>query len=158
VFTGINRDICEMAWQMVLPAIEASDDARVTNKFDGCIVVIDPRPHRQGTIIFREVIRTTTPQKYRDLAIDKAQLTQEHKLPSSVIQQQFPYLFNEGDSKWGGSTIDDGGLIVAFSGVQAVFDEMIAEWMASAIRALCRHEMTREGGVMSEDYSYIGGQ
>lgn len=46
--------------------------------------------------------------------------------------------------------------MVAFSGVQAVFDEAIAGTMLRWIVALCQDEMTREGGVMDSDTSFIG--
>ena len=43
-------------------------------------------------------------------------------------------------TQWGGSIVRD-GLICAFSGVQPIFDEMIAGWMADAVIACCRHAM-----------------
>jgi hypothetical protein len=46
--------------------------------------------------------------------------------------------------------------VVAFSGVQAVYDEAISGTMLRWIVALCQDGMTREGGVMSQDTSFIG--
>lgn len=57
------------------------------------------------------------------------------KLPSSMIQTQYPHPYVLGNTKWGGDTVDEGGLVVAFSGVQAMHDKMISEWMVSANRA-----------------------
>ena len=75
-------------------------------------------------------------------------------LPSRQVQQESPHLYRHGDTKWGGSVVRN-GLIVAFSGVQAVFDEMIAGWMADAIIALCRNDMTKPDGIMASDSSFV---
>lgn len=163
LFTGIDAKICEQAWQMTLPCISYAASRKITNKFAGCIVVVDPRLPYLGfggveelPYIYTAMINEDDDQKYRIIAHHKAHLTWKHKLSSADIQQRFPYLYEDGDTKWGGSTIDSGGLIVAFSGVQAVYDEMIAEWVASAIRAVCRDAMSAPDGVMSLNTSYIG--
>lgn len=154
MFTGLNEQICATAWETILPAIEAAANNGTTNKLAGCIVVLDLR---QDYRLFTRTIGTPDDNaKYSAIANAKAQLSRKTGLPSSRVQQEFPYLFEVGDTKWGGSTVAPGGLVVAFSGVQAVFDEMIAEWMASAIRAICRNEMNKPDGVMSGDFSFIG--
>lgn len=163
MFVGISKEICEQADKILAPAIARAVKRGVTNKLAGCIVVLDPRMPYIGQaadnlpVIFKSTINDELADaKYVQIAYHKAWLTFKYRLPSAIIQQQYPYLYAEGNTKWGGSTIDDGGLIVAFSGVQAVFDEMIAEWYASSIRALCRWEMTKPDGVMSSDSSFIG--
>ncbi|MCL2869445.1 hypothetical protein FWF48_01380 [Candidatus Saccharibacteria bacterium] len=95
--------------------------------------------------------------KYRELALAKAFVSLKTGMASSLVQTQYPYLYDAGDTKWGGSTIMPGGIIIGFSGVQAVFDEMIAEWMASAIRAIYRDIMTCKGGMMDQPSGFIVG-
>ena len=156
MFVGIDADLCQKAWRMIWPAVQEAADLKVTNKLAGTIVVMAPGDE---TAVFVQMIGEDPDPKYTEIAFAKADISVRTGMPSSIVQQQFPYLYQEGDTKWGGSTVLPGGVVVAFSGVQAVFDEMISEWMASAIRALCRHEMTRpDGGVMLADYSFIGGK
>ena len=151
MFTGISEDVCGFAWhKMVLPAIAPMAELGIINRYAGCIIVVDP--YFPGfTPLFTATINGENDDYiYMRIAEAKARVSHRTRLSSSLVQTQYPYLYKEGDTKWGGSTVDAGGLVVAFSGVQAVYDEMIAEWMASAIRALCRNEMVRDGGVMQD--------
>ncbi len=153
MFKGLSHEICQQAWELVLPAIRNAAETGVTNKLAGTIVVLYP-----GTDVpvFTAQIDPDQDQKYVEIASKKALLSARTGMPSSVIQQQCPHLYEIGDTKWGGSTVMPGGIVVAFSGVQAVFDEMIAEWVASAIRAICRYEMTKPDGVMLANSAIIG--
>ena len=139
VFTGISEMICDVAWMVIRPSIEKAASAGITNKLAGAMIVLDPRSEEEF-VLYANVIDDAQDPIYSNIAMAKASVTFKHRKPSSVVQQQYPYLYQEGDTKWGGCTIDAGGLIVALSGVQAVYDEMISEWMASAIRALSRFE------------------
>lgn len=161
MYHGISDEICGRAWVIVDSGLlrAASSGAHPlfnVNKYAGTIVVLHPI---EGGVLFTETIETNgkyEDAKYSRIAHAKAALTRRTGMSSREIQQRAPHLLQDGDVKWGGSVIRD-GLVVAFSGVQAVYDEMIADWMASAIIAICRNEMTRDGGVMDADYSFIGG-
>ena len=155
-FTGINHEICEIAWLMTLPMVTYLAQTGVTTREDGCIVVANPH-ERQFEILFSVTVQPVSADnlKYYDIATAKAQQSHRTGMSSSMMQTQYPHLYLSGDTKWGGSTVAPGGLVVAFSGVQAVFDELIAEVMASCIRALCRYEMTRQGGVMDSDSAWL---
>lgn len=133
-------------------------DENVTNKFAGTIVVCIRRPGDEiMDPIFTASIDDQYPSsaKYENIATAKAKVSWETGLPSRKVQQDAPHFYRKGMTKWGGSVIEN-GLIVAFSGVEAVFDEAIAGTMLRWIVALCQHEMTREGGVMDRDTSFIG--
>jgi len=54
-----------------------------------------------------------------------------------------PHLLREGDTPFYGSVIRE-GLVVAVSGVQPYFDEMIAGWVADTCIALTRHMANAE--------------
>jgi hypothetical protein len=171
-FTGLSKEICQQAWSVMQPSIEALHVSGLSNKFAGTVIVIDPRqidrPKAEHSIdvfakaiIFAGHVGDEEDPKYTQIALHKAYQTWKRKMPSSLIQQQHPELYEEGDTTWGGSTITASGLIVAFSGVQQVYDEAISEWVASTIRAICRDEMTKDDGVLANyerDGSFIGGE
>lgn len=159
-FTGVNADICETAWDMIRPAVEQAHTLGVTNKLAGTIIVVEPtNPWDIGSmtdvpVMFRGHVGANEMDDYIEMATKKASLSWRTGKSSRDVQQNAPHLYLHGDAKWGGSVVRD-GLIVAFSGVQAVLDEMIAGWMADAIIGLCRHEMTRPDGVMASENSFL---
>lgn len=155
-FTGITQATCEMAWRtMVFPSLAPLADLGIINKYAGCIVVLDPNSSEFAVLFSATINGENDDYIFDKIAHAKARISHRTGLSSSLVQTQYPHLYTEGDTKWGGSTVDGVGLVVAFSGVQAVYDEMISEWMASAIRALCRNEMTKKGGVMDSEDSFL---
>lgn len=161
MYTGLTRGICATAWDMIVPAIGTAAQMDVTNKHEGTIFVLDPTKLFVGqealptdAVLYAEVVGGAENEKYTTIAEAKAYVSWRTGLPSRVVQQQAPHLFVPGMTKWGGSVVRD-GLVVAFGGVQAVFDEMISGWMADAIIALCRDEMTKPDGVMADSGSFI---
>jgi len=155
MFTGLTEDICQQAWELILPTINYAIRNEITNNYAGTIVVVRSETADEEEFNFFRSLPDSDP-KYKTIAISKAYVSISTGLPSSVVQQQCPYLYEAGDTKWGGSTVMPGGVVVAFSGVQTVFDEMIAEMMASAIRGLCRWEMTKPEGIMDNESDFIG--
>jgi len=108
-------------------------------------------------ILFEGRIDTSErrPTKYDLIASDKARVSWRTGLPSRVVQQSSPHLYVSRDTKWGGSVVRE-GIVVAFSGVQAVYDEWIAGMMADLLVAMCRDEMTKDDGVMARDEARLG--
>lgn len=159
-YAGLTTAICQKAWAIVSVAVDAAHEDDVTNKFDGTIVVCYPRSSSDTNarfgLIFEDSVDPSSPnkEKYTEIAIAKAKVSWETGLSSRKVQQDAPFLYREGMTKWGGSVIEN-GLIVAFSGVQAVFDEAIAGTMLRWIVALCQDEMTKSDGVMASDSSFI---
>lgn len=154
MYAGLTYEICAKAWDTVLPSVNNAFDRGITNKEVGTIVVLDPS---SGLVLFQRRVYENHPdaKKYDQIALAKARVSQETGLPSRQVQQEAPHLYRPGMTKWSGSVVEH-KLVVAFSGVQAVFDEAIAASMLAWIIALCRHEMTKEGGVMASDSSFIG--
>jgi hypothetical protein len=155
VFVGVTPYICQLAFEMCRPAIQVAADMGIINKFAGTLIVLDPNT---GDVLFEKVINETHPSAgmYTGIARAKARVTWETSLPSRVVQQEAPHLYQEGMTKWGGAVIEH-KLVVAFSGVEAVFDEAISWMILSWIFGICRHEMTKPEGVMAQDFSFIGG-
>jgi hypothetical protein len=153
MFTGITKEICATAWEIIMPAIEKAYALEVLNGFEGTIIVIDPTsPDHE--VLFAGHVGVEQPH-YLTWVKHKAAVTLRTGLDSSRVRQDFPHLYKEGDIKWPGAIIRD-GLVVAFSGVQGEFDEMIGEWMVSAIRAISRDQMLRPGGATSQEGPYLG--
>lgn len=152
-FEGISSDICQIAWLTVLPTIENAARVGLTNKRAGTLVVLDPA---HGDILFSASVDEDYPdsEKYDEIAMAKAKLSWRTQMPSRRVQQEAPHLYTEGDTKWGGAVIRN-GLVVSFSGVQAVFDEAIAWSVLAWIEAICRYEMVKPDGVMNQEGSYI---
>ena len=152
--TIITEKMLSKAWEVTREALEALHADGISSKNDGYIVVFAPGIEDP---IFTRFIMRTTPRKYRDIAHAKAALSLRTGKPSRVVQQEAPFLYQNGDVKFGGSSVRD-GLVVAFSGVQSVYDEMLCEIFISVIVAMCRDEMTNPDGILAGDSSWIGGE
>ena len=153
MYSGLTQEICELAWDIVQPSIAHAADLNVTNKHAGTVVVLDPW---SGAILFQGRVNDNHPdrEKYDTIALAKAEVSWETGLTSRQVQQDAPHLYRPGMTKWGGSAIEN-KLVVSFSGVQAVFDEAISWMVLNWILGLCQHEMTRPGGVMASEGSFI---
>ncbi len=175
-FTGLTPHLCSAAYDIVAPAVLAAAKAGTINKCAGSVVVLNPaipyEPKYQGAIdpqgmasdSFFDLVLWENPfgdigrydiDKYIAIARAKAFVSYLTGLPSHLVQQQFPSLYVPGMTKWGGSAVAGVGpmrLIVAFSGVQWHFDQMISEMVVSAIQAVC-HEQMRT--VMASDEAMI---
>jgi hypothetical protein len=152
MFTGISTEICAQAWEIILPSIEKAAAMGVTDRLAGTVIVLDPTLETHE-ILFTGHVGEPNPNP-TGWATAKAAVTLRTGLDSSRVRQDFPHLYKEGDIKWPGAIVRD-GLVVAFSGVQGEFDEMIAEWMVSAIRAICRDAMLRPGGAAEAEGPYL---
>lgn len=164
----VTRELCVKAWEVVQPLIASAHAEGVINKRAGTIVVLDPTLDYAPSLrissvaIFMDHVDQTYMdwQKYREIAEAKAMLSFRTGLSSRDVQQLAPHLYKEpindekGDVKWGGSVVRD-GLVVAFSGVQAEYDEWISGVMADLLIAMCRRQMTAPDGYMAADSSFI---
>ena len=159
-FSGLDAAICDIAFRMVFPTIKQAADMGIANKLAGSLIVLNPaipyEPKYRNAIVddtFGALVLWATDfgnedehdiPKYERIASAKAYTSYLTGLPSHLVQQQYPSLYTPDMTKWGGSAVAGVGpmrLIVAFSGVQWNFDQMISEMMISAIQALCHEEM-----------------
>lgn len=153
MFTGISSGICRQAWAILTPAIEKAAHDGLIDGLRGSILVIDPNSPSHE-ILFVGHVGEEDPQFLVNIKA-KAAVTLRTGLDSSRVRQDFPHLYQAGDIVWPGAIKRD-GLVVAYSGVQGEFDEMIAEWMVSAIRAISRDLMLRPGGAAEAESPYLG--
>lgn len=155
MFAGITAEICRVAWQICLPSVTTAANMGVTNKRAGTVVVLDPW---SGDVLFQARVDDDHPdkEKYDEIALAKAVVSWQTGLDSRKVQQDAPHLYQPGMTKWGGSAVEN-KLVVAFSGVQAVFDEGISWMMLNWIISFCQNEMTKQDGVMASEGSFIEG-
>jgi hypothetical protein len=146
MFAGVTTEICAQAWELVLPGIEKGHAAGLLNGLRGGLAVLDPATPG-GKPLFTAGIGEEGP-KFIEFATAKARLAAREQIDTSRLRQDFPHRYRPGDIKWPGGVVRD-GLAFGFSGVQGDYDEMICDWMAAAIRAICRiqfAEADKEGG------------
>ncbi len=73
---------------------------------------------------------------YERVALSKAELSVRTGIGTYELA---PHYRLSGDTVYSGSVVID-GIIVACSGVEGYFDEMIAGWIAVTIKGLCKHK------------------
>jgi hypothetical protein len=153
MFTGLTEEICRQAWEIVKPSIAKAANAGIINKEAGTIVVLNPH---NGEVLFIARVDDGYEDagKYDVIARAKAVVSWETGLTSRQVQQDAPHLYHPGMTKWGGSAVEN-KLVVAFSGVQAVFDEGISWMVLNWIISICQNEMTKPDGVMASNNSFI---
>lgn len=155
MFTGLNREICAQAWEVIVPAVEKAAELGVSNGLRGTLIVLDPaHPDAKNPLFTAHVGEFN--QEFLTNVEGKVAVTIRTGLDSSRVRQDFPYLYRAGDIKYPGAIIRE-GLIVSFSGVQGDYDEMICEWMVAAIRAICRQGFSGPDGADSQPGAYLGG-
>ncbi len=173
-FVGLTPALCEQALRIIKPAIQGAMNDQIVNRRVGHLIVLDPIIPREPRFKnwslkqdspFRELVlfeysfglTEAWTARYDEIASAKAYASWKTGLPAQLIQQVAPYLYEEGWTKWGGSAVGEGGLVVAFSGVEAYFDQMFSEMMLAAIKAVCLHEMFKKpDGVMACEGSFLG--
>ena len=153
MFPGVTEESCAMAWSVIEPAIERSRGVGLITGLRGTIMVLDPANPDPAAPLFVGHVGEPNAEYLRNVE-GKVAVTIRTGLDSSRVRQDFPHLYREGDIKYPGAIIRE-GLIVAFSGVQGDFDEMICEWMVAALRAIARDRFARPGGADDADGAYL---
>jgi hypothetical protein len=180
----LTTEICDVAHQAIRSTIEWVMDYRDGDSKAGFLVVLDPtvpssrsgspgslrlgwhpglekvmqRPFVDKVVLFSESFgdREEWAYPFEEIALAKAYASWMTGLPSYRIQQDAPYLYQEAMAKYGGSAVDiTGQLVVAFSGFEDYFDQMISEAMLAAIKATCLHDMYRPAGLMENERIHI---
>jgi hypothetical protein len=79
---------------------------------------------------------------YREIALSKAGQAWRVGTSNAFVQSFAPALLEEGDTPYAGSFVCN-GLVVAVSGLQPYFDELVANWIACTIQQVCQHHRQR---------------
>lgn len=174
-YPGITSQSCADAFRIACRSLSEAADMKVANKYAGTLVVVNPfavpssfDPSKVGLEEVRQsaLFERRVREDYEDAAkYDVIALTKVRDLwvlrhllgPNFTgrdIQQNFPHMYRSGMTKWHGG-ICRAGVPMAFSGVQGNFDEAFTMTVAVWLEAGAREEMTRIGGVMAGQSSYI---
>lgn len=174
-YPGITRDGCEQAFRIALGSLRVAVDLEVANKLAGTFVTIDPfrvPSSMDPSLVSLEEARDAAlfvgrvddnhegAEKYDKIALSKVRdvwVLRAALGPDFLgrdIQQRFPHLYRRGMTKWHGAACRS-GVPMAFSGVQGNYDEAFVVGAAAWLEAASREEMTRAGGVMASESSFI---
>lgn len=152
----LTEKLADKAIDMILPAITALMKNGTFKRSDLHIVVgypgIPPGSMDKATWMAKGILwehsigdNDKWAAPFQDIARSKAELTWRHGMSTRLLQARKPYLLVPGDTIYFGSaTIDEqGDLVVAASGVQPWYDEMISRWMLAALIGCCHNELQR---------------
>ena len=134
----LDRKMTEVALNMVSPSVELSLTS-VAKRNAGHLRVTHKRGDGTWELLgFRDFgNRKRWEHNYEAHAIGKEEISQRTGLPTREVQNKHAELLEPGDTVYFGSVVsDDGTIVIAFSGVEAFFDEMFAKWLLAAILAL----------------------
>ena len=134
MFTGLSRDLCESAWNLIKPAVTAAIDSGTFNKSVAGLAVLNPADPA-GPPLFSATIGAGA--QFVDYAADKARLALRTGIDTEQLRTLAPHLYRDGDIKWPGGVVRD-GVALGFSGVQGIYDQMVCEWFIAALRAQAR--------------------
>ena len=168
-FSGLTVVECVKAFDIVNPAIQQAMKSGIVNRQAGFLVVLDPATpwepkYKKADERFEEEIVLFNnffghpdhwEYPYDKIALSKAFISWKTGRSSREVQLEAPYLYEAGMTKYGGSAVGPGGLVVAFSGVEEHFDQMFSEMMRAAIKGVCLHEMHKPKGVMNSADNFL---
>ncbi|MFC9355252.1 hypothetical protein ACFTZB_01545 [Rhodococcus sp. NPDC057014] len=141
-FSGLTADVASEAVELALPSIE-----NLSHGSPGHLVVLRPGVAPSADAELPVVYRRSWGEKkdwrgpYDAIAESKARISWTTGLPSHAVQQLHPYLYQQGWTKWGGSAVGEGGLVVAYSGDKWFHDQFYSELVVSAIKVVCLREI-----------------
>lgn len=138
---GLDQATCAQAWDLVHEAFKLGAQTGLISQYQGGLVVLNP-VDPDGAPIFTAGIGERG-EEFVGNAVRKCRLAWREQKDTSRILAEHPYLYRDEDLPWPGGIFRD-GLVVAFSGVQGQFDDMISEWMISAIKHISRERFERQ--------------
>lgn len=147
----LDRGIAEQAVRIADMTFTGMIQENFFNRNALHVVVLDPTK-RYGLNTFTQAIlyeesfgepREQWERPFDEFAHEKARVAWRTTMDTHLVQQRFPHLYGEGDIKFGGGVSRD-GIVVGVSGVQWYFDQMFAELVVSACKALSIQRMADE--------------
>ncbi len=171
-FAGLTHELCRVAFELIDPSVTTAMTKGVFKRPQGSMIVLDP------TMPWEPKYKAATDDNFEELvllevnwgdpdefeypfggiAASKAFASWKTGKPSIELQQEYPHLYEEGWTKFGGSVVR-GGLVVAVSGAQWWFDQMVAGWMVDAIQGVCLDGMHNpvNGAMSNPDITFLTG-
>lgn len=156
----LDRSVAEQAVRIADMTFTGMLQENFFNRNALHVVVLDPTRRYDGhntllqAILYEESFgepREQWERPFDDFACKKAYIAWRTGMDTHLVQQRFPHLYGEGNIKFGGGVLRD-GIVVGVSGVQWYFDQMFAELVVSACKALSIQRMADE---LSGESPYI---
>jgi hypothetical protein len=141
----VTRETAQEAIKRVRPAVEALIKSGVLEGSNLHIVCLDPDVSPgdwdeidDDSVLYEESFGNVEswPYDYRTIARAKANLAWRCQKSSREVHALQPFRLRAEDTIYGTGAVYLHGIVVATSGVQSDYDEMISYWVASAINAL----------------------
>src|SRR2546421_4138116 len=140
----LNKKTAEEAVQIVLPAIQSAMETGLVKRKDLHVVILDPAvkcdpwSSIEEAVLYEQSLGDIANWEHDYVAIAraKADISWKTGFPSQAVQELFPHFLEGNDTVHAGSAVVS-GIIVGISGVQWYFDQMFAEMVATACKALC---------------------
>ncbi len=152
----VSKRVAEFAIDLVQPSIEQT--LRCAAKRNaGCIRVSTRRSDGSWVILAQRIFgqpREAWEHDYEGHATAKERMSQRTGLGSREVQCLHPEAIMPGDTVYFGSVVSaDGNIVVAYSGVEAFFDEMFAKWTLAAILALIEQKLEEQRATQAAFFS-----
>lgn len=140
----LTRKLVEQAINIVRPSIVALLGSELTHGRRNLHLVVGLST--SGSTLLEESFgnKDEWEHPYAPIAIAKAGLCARTGMVARNVQKDAPWLYELGDTRYVGGVIEN-GLVVAASGLQDHFDEMISWMVLSAIQGLCRDYLAHLG-------------
>jgi len=153
MFTGLTREICAQAWEIVDAGLAAAAKQGLAAGYQGNLVVLDPVA-RDGSILFTAHAGDANDHTL-EYAMGKARLALRTGRDTSTLREGYAHLYAPDDIKYPGGIVRD-GMVVAFSGIQGELDDMISEWFVATVRGICRLGFNGPDGGDAQPTPYLG--
>ncbi len=138
---SVTSEIAKTAINLVEAAIIDMFRLSLTKRPTICIVVlVSDETGKVCRIVGNG--RQTWEKDYEEFASGKAYVSERTGLDSRVVAFTQPWLLQPGDIKYGGGVYRE-GVVVGASGNEWYYDQLFAEWVASAIQALIRADVQK---------------
>ncbi|KKQ00513.1 MAG: hypothetical protein US77_C0012G0001 [Microgenomates group bacterium GW2011_GWC1_38_14] len=155
MFQGLTVHLVNEAVAIVTPMIEQFLGwDRTGGRHDLYLVVLKPETEE---ILYETAFGGPLSEwkhPYNKIALAKARQCARTGMVGRTLLRDAPWLIEPGDVRYVGGVVEN-GLVVAASGVQDHFDEMISWMVLSVIQGLCRDEVSK---FTSDDPDFFGEQ
>lgn len=138
----LKAEEAQMALAQVLPRITRMMDTGVVKRSHLSVVILDPVEGFE-LLVYNHGDKEEWEHPYEEIARSKAQIAFRTKANTNVVKRWKPWMFQEGDTPYGGGVYHD-GIVVGVSGVEEWGDLNFASWIAEAIKEACIEKMQKE--------------
>lgn len=139
----LTRYLAKKSVDIVRSAIEDLLGSELTGRRPNLhLVIIGPD---SDEILWEESFggdQSTWQRPYDEIARSKAGIVKRTGMTLRTLEKDAPWLYQKGDTRYVGG-VTENGLVIAASGLQDYFDEMISRMVLSAIQALCRDVLAK---------------